>query len=147
MDVRMPDIDTIETTRRPDPRAKCVAPLPLPKVAIERAPPCWAVPAGAGTAPSLPASADADLIRQFEARVARMFVLFEAAMVAEPPVEIDALRHALHQIAGTATFFGATELGTLAGDLDDALAGGSAIATAAFLHDAHARLRRAATGA
>lgn len=143
----MPDIETIAATRRPlSEAAAAVAPHPaLPKVMIERASPRWTVPGDAGAA--LPASTDAALIAQFEARVARMFVVLEAAMIAEPPVEIEALRHALHQIAGTATFFGATELGTLAGDLDDHLAGGAAVATRAFLHEAHARLRRAAAGA
>lgn len=174
MDMQMPEMDGLAATRRLradgiDPARlpivaltanayasdidACVAAgmqghlaKPVQLAALDRIVRRWAVrPSDDAAAPVAPASADPDLIAQFDARVKRMFALLDAALGAPPTAaSIDDLRHALHQLAGTAAFFGKIDLGTLAGDIDDRLAGGSGVATPAFLGDAAVALRHAA---
>ncbi len=100
----------------------------------------------------LPASADADLIAQFDARVRRMFGLLDAALaptLADAPpagAAIEALRHALHQVAGTAAFFGHVALGTVAGEHDDTLRDARGRVTLADLRAMRVELCHAAAG-
>ncbi|RZM35681.1 MAG: response regulator, partial [Sphingomonas sp.] len=84
----------------------------------------WAVSTRAPAIPTAPAtSADAELQGQFDTRVRNLFALYDTTNALESwdAPAIDALRHALHQVAGTAAFFGQGDLGTLAGRIDDAL--------------------------
>lgn len=91
----------------------------------------------------LPASADPDLIAQFDARVERMFALLDGVVAGR--ADVADLRHALHQVAGTAAFFGKRELGTVASTLDREL-GEVSGAIRALLADAGTALRHAALG-
>ena len=74
----------------------------------------------------------------------RLFALLDAALA--DPNGIDDFRTALHQLAGTAAFFGKADLGTLAATLDEQL-GDPDLPTPHFLATARTDLRRAAAGA
>lgn len=90
----------------------------------------------------LPASADPDLIALFDERVRRMFVLLDGACA--DAATVPDFRAALHQVAGTAAFFGRPALGSVAGTLNARFAQTSA-ATPAALAQARAALQQAAT--
>ncbi|WP_242139487.1 PAS domain S-box protein [Sphingomonas sp. TREG-RG-20F-R18-01] len=94
------------------------------------------------TAPAT--SADADLQAQFDTRVQNLFTLYDQTIALETcdAGAIDALRHALHQVAGTAAFFGQGELGTVAGKIDDMLDMPAGSARDAALQSGHAQLHR-----
>jgi PAS domain S-box-containing protein len=114
----------------------------------------WAIPPATPPKPAaLPASADPELIAQFDARVQRVFTAIDTALgesgaaPPDPKRAIDDVRDALHLLAGTAAFFGKAALGTAAANLDDQLGAGHHIATPAFLETARTQLRDAAAGA
>ena len=143
MDMRMPEIEEVAATRPV--RESGIAPDALPVVTLDRAVLRWAVPPRDAAAPVLPpVGADRDLVAQFDARVHRLFALLDAAV--EDRHAVEDLRTALHQVAGTAAFFGKGDFGTLAAKLDEQL-GTPQVATAAFLITARADLRAAAGAA
>ncbi|MES2020724.1 MAG: PAS domain S-box protein [Pseudomonadota bacterium] len=179
MDMQMPDIDGLVATQRIRQGGIAPATLPIIALtanayasdieacraagmqdhlakpvrlaALDHAVRRWAIPpAKAPTETPLPASADPDLIAQFEARVQRTFAAIDMALgesdgpTPDPKQAIDAVQEALHLLAGTAAFFGKAELGTIAADLDDQLGAGHHVGTAAFLQAARAHLRAAA---
>lgn len=99
-------------------------------------------------APRAPAAAaatndDAVLHAQFQTRVRKLFALYDTTVTLDPcgTHAIDALRHALHQVAGTAAFFGAGKLGSVAAEIDDALDLPPGPDRDAQLQAGHARLR------
>jgi CheY-like chemotaxis protein len=124
---------------------------PVRLSALDHAVRRWAIPpTGVPTEAPLPASADPELIAQFEARVQRTFTALDIALgenggpTTDPKRAIDDVQEALHLLAGTAAFFGKADLGTIAADLDEQLGAGHHIGTAAFLQAARAQLRAAA---
>ncbi|WP_010164713.1 PAS domain S-box protein [Sphingomonas sp. PAMC 26617] len=104
----------------------------------------WAVGTRAPAIATAPAtSADAELHRQFDTRVRNLFALYDATVARESwdTAAIDALRHALHQVAGTAAFFGRGDLGTLASRIDDALDIPAGTERDAVVRSGHAQLQ------
>lgn len=175
MDMQMPEIDGIEATRRIRAGSTATAGVPIVALtanayasdieacraagmqdhlakpvqlaALDRIVRRWAVAPAVGAKPpaAIPASADPDLIAQFDTRMQRMFETLDIALAGPltSPV-IEDLRHALHRLAGTAAFFGKAELGTMAANLDEQL--GRLTATTEMLDAARSELRRAAAG-
>lgn len=92
--------------------------------------------------PMLAASADPDLIKQFEARTRSAIELLDTALDSPTPSPdaIAALRHAMHLLAGTSAFFGKAKLGTIASEVDAQLSQGDEIVTQTFLKRARTRL-------
>ena len=179
MDMQMPEIDGIEATRQIRSGGTTAAAVPIVALtanayasdveachaagmqdhlakpvqlaALDHIVRRWAIAPDTGVraAHAIPASADPELIAQFDARMQRMFEMLDTALAAPlTPQAIEDLRDALHRLAGTAAFFGKAELGTMAADLDERL--GNDAATHALLpemlHAARTDLRRIAAG-
>jgi PAS domain S-box-containing protein len=106
----------------------------------------WAVKPVVPATPAVAAatSEDAALQAQFDTRVRTLFALYEETL-ALPSIDsaaILALRHALHQVSGTAAYFGESALGTIAGEIDDRLAIAPGPECDAVVQSGFAQLRR-----
>ena len=171
MDMQMPELDGIEATKRirdagisaetlpivaltanayASDVESCVAAgmqghlaKPVQMGALDDIVRRWAVPKQPPVVPQA-TSDDADLQAQFDARVRNLFALYDATIALDTvdTAAIDALRHALHQVAGTAAFFGHGKLGTVARDIDDGLDIPAGAARDTVLQSGHAQLHR-----
>ncbi|WP_277969415.1 PAS domain S-box protein [Sphingomonas echinoides] len=171
MDMQMPELDGIEATKRiresgisaetlpivaltanayASDVESCVAAgmqghlaKPVQMGALDEIVRRWAVPRRSLIVPPA-TNDDEELQGQFDARVRKLFALYDTTIALETidTAAIDALRHALHQVAGTAAFFGHGELGTVAREIDDQLDDPTTAQRESALRSGHAQLQR-----
>lgn len=118
---------------------------PVQMAALDEVVRRWAIGTRAPAIPTAPATtADDELQAQFDERVRDLVALFGATVALETPdaAAIAALRHALHQVAGTAAFFGYAALGKVAGTLEDLLDAPVAAARDATLRSGYVQVQR-----